>query len=111
MKRLAGEDRVGLVVAERDRLGAPGERSPPPARTSSSTARIASSGSTATTRENARHQRPRQLAGAGAEVEHRRLVGQAELGDDPVEQLGRPLRPAQLVLARGAPERVRRRLL
>ena len=107
VERLGREDRVDARVRERDRLAAAGQRlgarhdllQHRPHRV----VRLDGHDSS-----KPRHELASQLAGAGAEVEHLRLRPEAELGDHLVEQLLRPARPPELVLARGAPERVGR---
>ena len=108
VERLGREDGVD---ARRRRAGSPrrGRRAPRrPGTTSSSTARIASSGSTATTRANRGTSARVSLPVPAPRSSTSASGAEAELGDHAVEQLLRPPRPPELVLARGAPERVRR---
>ena len=54
-----------------------------PGTTRASFARISASGSTATTRAPRRHEQPRQLAGAGREVDHRRPAARPSRAAEP----------------------------
>jgi hypothetical protein len=107
VERLGREDRVDASVRERDRFAAAAERL-------ATRNDLIEYGTHRVVRlhghhaREPRHERPGQLAGARAEVEHLPIRLEHELVDHLVEQLLGPARPPELVLARRAPERVGR---
>ena len=110
VKGLGGEDGVDRLGLERDRLGAAGER----LRAGNDLLEHLPHRTVRLDRNHPREprgERSSQLPGSCPEVDHCRVRPQVELAHDSIDQLLRPLGPAELVLASGIPERVGRRFL